>query len=251
MRLILPLLILVFSSGLTATQKPLNPLVYLSEQYAPFNYLDEYGLQTGYAIELLHQIWYEMGLTPQPIQILPWARAYSTTRHKNNTLLFSASRINSREKLFKWACSIIDLRIVLLGLVSKNLKIASLEEAKKYDIVAINKDVGEQLLLESNFDLKKVQQVSLLEHGLKMVLMGRVDLLSSTELNAYQKLSEMNLDPDLFEVVWVLNSYPVCFAFNLNVEEEVVTNFQQALLKVQENKAYIKMLKRKYGLNLK
>jgi len=250
MHLILLLISFIFPSYLGAIERPFESLTYLSEQYTPLNYLDKSGLQKGYAIELLHQVWYELDVPAQPIQILPWARAYSTAQQQQNAVLFSTARIDSRENIFKWVCSIINLRIVLLGLKSDKIIINSLAEAREYQIAALNQDVGEQILIEAGFEPNKVQQVSFLDNALKMLIQGRVDLLSSSEINAFRKLQEMGIDPNLFEVVWVLNTYPICFAFNLNVEEEVVTKFQQALLKVQENKAYIKMLKRKYGLSL-
>ena len=250
MRLILLLISFTFPTYLGAIERPFETLTYLSEQYVPLNYLDKSEFQKGYAIELLHQVWYELDVPAQPIQILPWARAYSTAQQKQNTVLFSTARIDSRENAFKWVCSIIDLRIVLLGLKSDKIKINSLEEAQKYQIAALNKDVGEQILIEAGFEPNKVQQVNLLDNALKMLMQGRVNLLSSSEINAYRKLQEMGIDPSLFEVVWVLNTFPICFAFNATIDDKVVNTFQHALLKVQADSAYIHHLRRKYGLHL-
>jgi len=245
-KLMLALLLLLPSSTLLSNS--IEDLEYLTEQYAPFNFLDPSGVQQGYAYELLQEIWYELEIPSKQVQVLPWDKAYTKAQQDKNTVLFSASRISSREKEFKWVCSIIDINVVLLGLKENQFKIRTMPEARGYKIVVVKSDVGERLLIENSFNDKRIFRVDKIEVALKVVLLGAADLISTTELNAYQTLREIGYEPSDFEVLWVLKSTPICYAFNLKVSNRVINNFQQALERVQKNKTLIDQLKHKYDL---
>ncbi|WP_108651961.1 substrate-binding periplasmic protein [Dongshaea marina] len=243
--LVIMLLGLISFSSLAAK---ISDLEFITEQYAPFNYQDSMGKRQGFAIEILAQVWKKLGVAPQPIRMLPWARGYALTLQKNNTVLFSTTRIHSREKLFKWACPISYIRVSLMGRSDSKIKINSLEDAKKYKIVAIRSDVGEQLLLENNFDEDNIHLSNHLDSALRMVMRGRVDLISSADITAYQKLIAMGEDPELFKTQWVLESNPLCFAFNRNVDDALVEKFSRALSDIQGDHQFIYQLEKKYRM---
>jgi polar amino acid transport system substrate-binding protein len=49
------------------------------------------------------------------IKIWPWARGYETALKEKNTVLFSTTRTEARENLFKWVGPIMPSRIVLVA----------------------------------------------------------------------------------------------------------------------------------------
>ena len=226
----------------------LENLEYITEQYAPYNYQDETGIPQGFSIEVLNKVWEVLGITPQKIHVFPWARGYSLGLQKENTLLFSTTRSKSRENLFKWACPIIDIRIVLIARRSSNINIQSIDDAKQYKIVAIRSDIGQQLLQDNQFSESKIHLSNFLDSALMMLKHGHVDLISSAEATAFQQLIEMGEDPKNFSVVWVLEKHPLCFAFNHKVEEALVYDFQEALDQVRDLPGFIQKLKRKHQL---
>ena len=224
-------------------------LTYFSEQHPPFNYLDQSGTPQGYAYELLQEIWYELEVPQQPVSILPWVKAYSNVQKNKHTVLFSASKISSREKDFKWVCSIIDINVVLLGLKEKNINVNSMAHARGFKVVAIRSAEGERLLIENHFNEKRIFQVNEMKTALKVVLLGGVDFIATNELDAYRALRELGQDPDEFKVNWILKSTPICYAFNRNVSNRIIKHFQQALDEVQKNTTFIDQLKHKYDLS--
>jgi len=224
-------------------------LEYITEQYAPYNYQDDSGVPQGLAVEVLNKVWEVLDITPKTLKVFPWARGYSIALHKNNTLLFSTTRSLSRENLFKWACPIIDIRVVLIALKSNNIHIGSMEEAKQFNIVAIKSDIGHQLLLDNGFKEDKIYLSNFLDSALKMVKHGRVDLISSAEITAYQQLREMEEVPKDYDIAWVLETNPLCFAFHHDVDDSLIERFQKALDQVNKIPGFMQKLKEKYHLS--
>lgn len=129
----------------TAPPASLAELSYLTEQYKPYNYQAAGELPAGLAVELLHRIWRQTGTAEQPIQVLPWPRAYNQLNVQPDTVLFSTARTKEREPLFKWACPIARSPIVLIALKESRIRLSSLQDASRYRIAAILDDVGRSL----------------------------------------------------------------------------------------------------------
>ena len=229
----------------------LTDLNYITEQYPPYNYQNDRGEFQGIAVDVLNKVWQELGISPQTIQLYPWARGYSLALNKENTLLFSTTRSPSREHLFKWACPIINIRIVLIARKEANIRIDSIEAAKQYKIVAIKSDIGHQLLIDKQFNQEKIHLSNYLTSAVNMMKHGHVSLLSSSEVTVFQHLKAMNEDPNDYQVAWVLETNPSCFAFHHKVDDKLIERFQKALNKVNDMPNFISDLKKKYPLETK
>ncbi|WP_159084752.1 substrate-binding periplasmic protein [Dongshaea marina] len=223
-------------------------LSYFSEQAHPFNFKDEKGNPAGISVDILQKVWDKLGIEPQPIEFMPWARGYYLLLQKPETMLFATNRIESREKLFKWACPIFFQRLVLVGLKSDGIKLHSLKDAMKYRVAALRSDVGEQVLLQNGFGDLQIHAVNKLGNALKLLSRNRTDLVSGSEPFIISTLHDLGLDANRFEVKWTLSSEQMCFAFNRSVSDEAVEAFQFALNQVHANsRVYMKILQ-KYGL---
>jgi len=224
-------------------------LNYITEQYAPYNYQDDNGEFQGIAVDVLHKVWEILNVPSQTIHLYPWARGYTLAQQQENTLLFSTTRSHSREIRFKWACPIIDIRIVLMARKEKQIKIHTIEEAKHHKIVAIKSDIGHQLLLDKQFKQENIHLSNFLGGAIKMVKHGHVDLVSSSEVAVYQQLKEMGEDPQDYEVAWVLETNPSCFAFHHKLDDRLIQEFQKALDQVNNIPGFMQGLKEKYHLS--
>ncbi len=124
-----------------------NPddLIYMTEEYPPFNFLED-GELKGITIEILKLLWMEMGVEEQPVKLYPWARGFNYIQKYDNHVLFAMSRTEDREDLFKWVGPVFNVEIVLIGLSEKDYNISSLKDLDKYKIGTLNNDAAEQLL---------------------------------------------------------------------------------------------------------
>jgi len=181
MRLLFPLL-LYCCSVLAAAD--LSQLRYLTEEYPPYNFSAEQGQVSGFTIDILHLVWREMAVEPQPIEILPWARGYYLLASRDNVVLFSTARIDARVPLFQWACSLGTLELNLYAFKQMAPRLTRLDDAKRLVVVAVRDDVGEQLLLSHGFNPGLLVRTSSLEQAIRVLSSGRANLLSSNRLTA-------------------------------------------------------------------
>lgn len=231
--------------GLSQASPELGKLHYLSEEYRPYNFIDEAGQPSGFAVELLQLVWRKTATPPQAVSILPWARGYYLLTQKPNVVLFSTARTEARDPLFKWACPIGYAEIVLMGLAKRDIRLDKLDDAQQYNIGAVRTDVGEQLLLNSGFDEQKIMAANRLSQALRMLTSGRVDLISSNKTTLQELIVAQQLDPALFKVSWVLSSEQFCFAFSHPVDDGLVKEFQRGLTQVLASNEF-QQLQHKY-----
>jgi polar amino acid transport system substrate-binding protein len=90
------LFIFFFSFNPMAHTAQIPTLRYITEESPPDNFTEKGGLK-GVSTEVLHEIWKLMGVAKQPVEVLPWARAYREAQDIPNTVLFSIIRNTERE----------------------------------------------------------------------------------------------------------------------------------------------------------
>ena len=98
------------------------------------------------AVDLLKEIWAEMGVNEQKIQVQPWARAYNLAQKEKNTVLFSTTRSAARESLFKWAGPIKSNPIGFVARKDSNIKATRLVDVKRYRLGTVRDDFCEDVL---------------------------------------------------------------------------------------------------------
>ena len=166
-------MVLVPVSFSTVSAMDATDLKYITEIYPPFNF-EENGKLKGVAVDFLKEIWTEMGVDEQKIEVLPWARAYKMVQMKKNTVLFSTTRSPARESLFKWAGPIKSNPIGFVARKDSNIKVGSIAEIAKYRLGTVRDDFCESVLQEKGVDIKTLDRVSKLSTNLKKLKNKRI-----------------------------------------------------------------------------
>lgn len=225
-----PALLLLLCLGLPVSAEEPAPLSYFTEAYPPYNYSDD-NILRGIAVDLLVSATQHTSkpVTRSQIRLQPWPRAYRTVVSKPNTVLFSTTRTEEREKLFKWAGPIATTRVVLLARKSKQIRIESPADLKGYRIGAVPDDIGEQLLLALGVSAEQLKHST---NGIALAQQlqyGRIDLWAYEENVARWFLNKAELEGDDFETVYQLKQGELWYAFNPQVSDEQVNELQQAI----------------------
>ena|GEM_PF-5515728 len=63
-------------------------------------------------------------------------------------------------------------------------------------------------------------------------------MLAHEQHSSSMMITQLGYDTNDYEVVYVLKSLPICFAFSLGVDPSLIDKFQQALNKVIQTKEY-------------
>ncbi|MDP3437651.1 MAG: transporter substrate-binding domain-containing protein [Bacteroidales bacterium] len=200
---------------------------FISEEYKPLNYVEN-SVVKGLAPDLLKEICKKMNI-PFEVEILPWSEGYAKTQSTSNAVLFSTVLNSARKDLFKWAGPIASLDWFFYSSPSFMYTINSLDDAKKSGIkIGVVKDYSiEQYLKQEGFTnfIYCTNNVNAFDKLLK----GEIDLYPCDKLTAEAALKTLNKTIYSVSNKHTIRTDLLYFAFNKQVPDEVVGDFQQTI----------------------
>ncbi|EPC02015.1 hypothetical protein L861_20395 [Litchfieldella anticariensis FP35 = DSM 16096] len=221
----------------TTAAADLDELVFITEEYPPYNFKRNGELQ-GISVDILSAIFAvtNTGLTRDDIHVLPWARGYETALSQPNTVLFSTTRTQAREHLFKWVGPIARDRVTLIARRDRHITIDSIMDlnTSDYQIAVIREDIGAQRLSEANVDPERVLPAISNTSALRMLNHGRVDLWAYSEDVAFWIMEENGLKVSNFESIYTLSESYLYFALHPSTDDRLVDAMQAALNSLRE-----------------
>jgi polar amino acid transport system substrate-binding protein len=235
MKLILKTILLLLISMLSLFSiaskavENIDDIVWITEDAPIQNYFNNKHKLVGSSIKIVKSILKTTGSkqTIDDIKVLPWALAYQKTLNNKNYALFSTSRTEEREKLFKWAGPISALRIAIVSKKDSGIRIKDLQEVRKYKIGVVNHDVGQQLINSMVKDLK-VEFADSTKGNLQQLNAGTVDLIVGNEAIIKYFIKNNGLNIQDYKTVYILKELNQWVAFNVLTSDELVQTIQSA-----------------------
>lgn len=208
------------TSSLTAAE-----LTILTEDLPPLNYLKN-GALVGPSVEIVKEIQKRVGSDEQ-IEVYPWARAYKMALEKENVVLFSTTRSESRENLFKWVGPLATKRDVLVAKKGSGLKINTLEDAKMVGgIGTIRDDTKEELLKSLGFT--NLESISDEQLNARKLFLGRIDLWAYKVPGIKTVCELAGVDYNELEIVYHLRKIDLGIAFSIQTPDSIVDKWRNA-----------------------
>ncbi len=203
-------------------------LRWISEQYAPYNYLDDDGQPQGMSVDVLKAIWERLGIAEEQrkIEFLPWARGYALTRNQPGTVLFSTTYTPARLKIFSFVGPIVPNRIVILSRKVDKIRITEDLDLQKLKIGVVREDIGEQLIIDRGVGRESIVASNLAASLVKLLDRGRVDAIAYGYDIAVWNMLRAGIDPDQYEVVYLLLDGELGFAFHPETDPAVLQQLQ-------------------------
>ncbi|NDV28178.1 ABC transporter substrate-binding protein [Desulfovibrio sp. JC010] len=201
----------------------------LTEEWPPYNYTEN-GKLTGISTDLVRQTLSRAGYKFK-INIKPWKRAYNEALKVRNTLLYTTSRTEAREKLFKWVGPLYPRRIVLFRLKKNNTVIINdFEELRKYKIGVLRGGSVEEYLMSRGFKLNdNLDQAADGKQNILKLFSNRIDLIPGSEMSMAHRLQQTPYEFSRLEVAYVLiDKGGYYIAINKDTPDEVVNKMQRA-----------------------
>jgi ABC-type amino acid transport substrate-binding protein len=214
----------------TVNAADFDSLEIMTEDFPPFNY-SENGKATGIAVALLLNASAAVGkpIKTEKINLITWARAYQTTLTGPNAMLFSMTRTDAREHLFKWAGPIGQNRLVVLAKKSSNIgQIGDISKTTE-NIGVVRDTVGDQLIVAAGVPSDKIKANSKPRGATKMLTNNRIKLWAYSENSGFKQLTEIGENIDDYEIVHVLKSSELYFAFSKDVDDEIIALLQKGI----------------------
>ncbi len=215
----------------------------MTEEYPPYNYTKD-GQIAGISTEVMREILKRIG-HPDNIEVFSWSRGYNLIQQNDNHILFSTTRTEKRENLFKWVGPLALNKTVFFAKKGSSVSIASMNDAKKVKrIGAYNDAFGELLLKEKGFT--NIDSVVDNKLNLKKLIGGRIDLWIINELTGIDIAREAGLAGKI-ESVFEVQKKQLYIAFSKKTPNTIIEKWQKALDEIKSDGKYARILN-KYGI---
>ena len=215
---------------------------FITENYKPLNYVEN-SMVTGLAPDILKAVCNQLKI-PFEVTVMPWADGYNYVQRTDNAVLFSTVLNSGRKNLFKWAGPIASLDWLFYSASQSPIVLSSLDDAKKTSKIGVIKDYAiEQYLLHQGFT--NLVYFNNNVEGFDQLIKGGIDLYPSDKITAEAALEALNKSIYTVASKLTIQTDLVYFAFNKNIPDDVVADFQREIDQLKANNE-IKSLYQKY-----
>ena len=185
--------------------------------------------------ELLSALVEETGVSAAT-QVHPWPRIYQMALKQDNVLIGPFLRTDEREDRFKWLdVPIFSSRGYLYKLKHrKDIKVNTLEDARKYRIGKSREYALPKFLIENGFD-GTLEPAITEEINFRKLLAQRVDLIVMYEKGIEAKLAQFGIAPDRVIPEYRLYALDTYLAFSRGTPDRIVRIFNEKLKQFERN----------------
>jgi len=233
--------------GLFSFQAQAQKVKVVTEIMPPYQLNNAYGELDGYSTTVIRAL-FDITQDDYKIEVMPWARAYSTATNVNNCLIFSIARTDYREDKFAWVGSLLDEELFFWSLDGHiKSKIDSVEQLKHLRIGAARDSNVHQYLKSHNFT--NIVPIVSEAQSMQMLYSGRVDLVIGSELTFYHRTSQLDLElGDMQKLLRIPElSKKLFIAFNKQTDPILLTRYQKAFAQLVET-GQLKEIQSRWGL---
>lgn len=213
----------------------LPALTWYTEQSPPYNFIAN-DVKQGIAIDILKEALNrsEVPFDTDSIIIKNWIDGYRQVQEPGQgNVIFSTARTEEREKSFKWVGPISTTRISVIVLKDSTAQLNQDSDYSLMRFVAIRDDIGEQLLKQKKAD--NIQSVTSVERAVNMLLLGKATAFAYEENVAMWLIKSYGYQPSDFKVIDILKEGEIYFAFNRDLDDKVVNEYQDIISKVTDD----------------
>lgn len=210
-----------------------------SEESPPYQFFDADGKLTGINVETFREIQRLVG-NDDPIQVVPWARAYDAILTKPRVVVLSMARTEEREPLFKWIGPLRETTYGFYGKADSMLSLSSLEQAKALPRIGVYlNDARDQLLTKAGFtnlDRAKSQELNI-----KKLMAGRFPVYADSSLTYAKNVRQAGFSPAEVKLIYAFKRVPIYIAMSKDMPEGVVAAWQEAWETLRKSGTHLKI----------
>ncbi|KAF7764144.1 hypothetical protein PCIT_b0063 [Pseudoalteromonas citrea] len=206
----------------------------VTEEWVPYNFTNNDGEIDGRATKKIREVLADAGIS-YDIQSYPWARSMKLAQTDRNTMIYSIYRTPEREKLFQWACPLLQpVKEYLFKLKTrKDISLTSLDDAKQYLVSVVRGSVSNEFLIKNGFENgTNIDITADPSSSPRKLLAGYTDLIMTTEYTAFESLKALDVPFNKIEIaleVTNTNNNKACVAFSHNTDRDLVEKVRAAL----------------------
>ena len=217
-------------------------LKFISEDYKPFNYIENSN-PAGLAPDLLKEICNQLNIAFE-IEFKDWDEGYNDALNNENSVLFSTALTSVRKDLFKWAGPIASVDWNFYTLSGNAIKIDDMDQAKKLSGIGVIKNYAiEEYLVEQGFT--NLVYCTDVNDAVNKLLASEIDAFPSDRFTTESVLENSGHSIYSVSQQMTIKTELIYFAFNKNIADEIVADFQNVIDQCKEN-GKLKQLSQQY-----
>jgi len=197
------------------------------------------GQLGGFCVEIVAEIQRRVA-DDTPMQILPWARAYSLAQTQQHTILVCPKRSPEREPLFKWVGPLLDSDTDFFVKKNSVVRIHSLDEAKRFQTILVARDSYTLGYLQAN-GFHNLYPVNDPAGMLRMLLADRAPVLALERLQLDAVLAQAGMPLSAVRNIFHIQSLPSDLAFSKDIPEKTRERWQAALDAMKRDGSYARI----------
>lgn len=235
------MLAMLIAPALCTNQTPSpGKLVYMTDEYPPFNFKEDGNLK-GISVDLLEKMLNHLDydLNRSEIELLPWYQGYQTAIEENNSVFFSVPRLPGWEAVFKWVGPISPTQTVVFAMDERAVKIRSPAEMNKYRIGAVRSSAEQQLLTSLGLNPKNLILEDDADTIIRKLKSGSIDIdaFAYSELPGIWLINRSGIISKEYDIVYDLrDEVELYYAFNKETPDSIILAFQHALDQTKQEK---------------
>lgn len=201
----------------------------------------------GFATEVVQQLFKEAD-QPYQIEFQSWSRAYQLALRDANVCIYSISKSDERQRLFQWVGALSYNITGVYALKNRtDIRLTSLDDARKYTIAVTRDDITHHYLLQHGFREGKELYVLDTVDSMLQVLANRskeIDLVLVNDTILKYRAHEAGMSEQQFTRLLDLPDLPLDFhlACSLKTSPALVAKLRDALAQLKLDGRYQKIV---------
>lgn len=246
---ILHLSLVICASMQAKANSLFNNLTIYTEHNPPFNF-HEAGELKGSSIEVLLEIFKRLDVQKGQgdFIISPWARGYSETKRRPNTMLFATVRTPMREDLFKWVGPISATQLVLFASAQNDIEINNTRDLNRYRYGVSKDSRGEQIMLEAGTHQSRIIHVNSHASAITMLSRGRYDAWVRDITSIKWTATSLGFDLSDFKTVYEFDANHHYFAFHKETNPTILSLMQETLDEMERDGTLLAINQKYFGM---
>lgn len=219
----------------------------VTEHMPPFQYCEDSEVKDGLAYDIVSELISRVD-DRYCMKSFPWEQAYSLGLKRENVMIYSITRNEEREELFKWVGRIITMQDYLWKMRDNDsVQVGDLEDAKRFRI-ATPRDDNQHIFLKSNGFTENINMFPVrdMNQCIRMMYLGRTDMAIAPKLLMMERTKELGLDFHKLEKVIPIGAAEggLYVAFSLSTSDEIVERYRKAYQGIIDDGTYGKIVQK-------
>ncbi|WP_026259388.1 substrate-binding periplasmic protein [Uliginosibacterium gangwonense] len=208
-----------------------------TEEFPPYNFSGDGGKTiSGISTEIVREMFKRADL-PLKISLMPWERAYQTATVDKDTCVYSTSRTDAREKVFKWVGPIAVNSWAIFAKADSPINAKSLDEIKQYKVGGYRGDATAIYLKEQGI---QVEEGNNDEQNARKLAAGRMELWGGSAQTIPGQAKKAGV---AVKLLFTFKEAPLYLACNLAVPDADIKKLGEALKAMKSEGVMDKILK--------